>query len=67
MRIQIIPWWFWVGFGFSRPPRDSSMSLIYDWYLLLGFIEIRRFHNLKSDDIEKLHSIWDSERAKYVS
>ena len=45
--------WFpdWKGFGFKRSVH--GMTLIYDWYLWLGFWEIRKWHELKDGDIER--------------
>ena len=35
--------WFpeWIGFEIRKP--KFGMSIIYDWYFLLGFWEIRRW------------------------
>ena len=45
--------WFpeWKGSGFKR--SVYGMTLIYDWYLWLGFWEIRKWHELKPGDIER--------------
>ena len=29
------------------------MALIFDWYLWLGFLEIRQWHDLKEGDIAR--------------
>ena len=45
--------WFpeYQGFGFIR--AMLGLGLIYDWYLYLGFWEIRKWHDLKDGDIER--------------
>lgn len=37
--------WFprWLGVYFMRVPLESDMSYIYQWYLVLGFWEVRKW------------------------
>ena len=41
-KYQIVRWSEWHGIGFLRPKR-SAMILIYDWFLYLGWWEIRKW------------------------
>lgn len=43
----------WQGFHFRK--AVYGLALIYDWYLWIGFFEIRRWHNLKDGDIEAVN------------
>ena len=50
--IQIVNWFpIWKGLKFKRtnPEADTNASyfLMYKWYILLGFWEIRKFMTLK--------------------
>jgi hypothetical protein len=43
-KIQIVNWFpEWKGLALGR--WKGSMRFIYDWSLVLGFIEIRKWHN----------------------
>lgn len=46
----------WEGIFFV--PATCGMKLIYDWYLSLGWIEIRRWHTLKPGDIDAYNKEW---------
>jgi len=49
-KYQYISWFpRWHVSGFIK--AKYGMSLIYDWYLCLGFWEIRKWHELKDGDI----------------
>jgi hypothetical protein len=43
-RYQFI-WWFpcWNGFHFTR--FKLGLALIYEWSLMLGYVEIRKWRN----------------------
>jgi len=49
--------WFpeWQGFGFAR--ATGAMALIFDWYIWLGFWEIRKWHELKEGDIDRYNEL----------
>lgn len=50
-RYQFINWFpKWQGFHFRK--AVYGLALLYDWYLWLGFWEIRRWHNSRKGDIE---------------
>lgn len=48
---QFVKWFpAWQGFDFIK--STWGLTLIYDWYLFLGFWEVRKWHDLKDGDIE---------------
>lgn len=51
MRLQFVLWRDWQGFHFAR--ASQGLALVYDWYAVLGWLEIRKWHNLKHGDDEK--------------
>ena len=54
-RYQFVSWFpLWQGFHFLR--SFYGLTLIYDWYLFLGFWEIRKWHDLKDGDIERYNA-----------
>jgi hypothetical protein len=49
-KYQWVNWWpEWVGFHFIK--SVFAMKLIYDWYLFLGFWELRKWHDFKEEDL----------------
>lgn len=45
-KYQFIKWFpEWCGVGFKIPQAGSGFRLIYDWFLWLGFWEIRKWNN----------------------
>ena len=41
-RFQLVWWWpAWQGVGLLRP--TDSLRVIYQWHLVLGFVEVRRW------------------------
>ena len=51
-KYQLVHWFpCWCGFGFVRAMH--GIALIYDWFLWLGFWEVRKWHVLKEGDIER--------------
>jgi hypothetical protein len=43
-KYQIIVWFpKWCGLGFLYPDGASGVSLIYDWFLWIMFIEVRKW------------------------
>jgi hypothetical protein len=45
---QVINWFpKWAGWAqFKRlDPKQTDLALIYDWFLWIGFWEIRKWHN----------------------
>lgn len=44
----------WQGVHFRK--AAWGMALIFDWYLWLGFLEIRQWHDLKDGDIERYNA-----------
>jgi len=58
MKYQLINWFpEWQGIGFIK--STYGLALIYDWYLYLGYLEVRKWHDLKNSDIEKYNKITD--------
>lgn len=49
--LQIIWHKAWQGIHFRKAAYE--LSLVYDWYLWLGFLELRKWHVLKQGDIER--------------
>ena len=47
---QFLYHYAWVGFHFIK--SKDGLSLIYNWYLFLGYWELRRWHDLKAGEIE---------------
>jgi hypothetical protein len=50
-----IVWWLphWIGVGFTcLEPAVTDMAYLYDWYLCLGFVEIRKRTKRKLTDIK---------------
>ena len=52
MKIQFVSWFpYWKGFMFKRtnPATDTNAGyfLIYKWFVVIGFWEIRKFMNPK--------------------
>ena len=55
-KYQFVSWFpEWVGFSFFRPIR--ALTLIYDWYLFLGFWEIRKWHDELRDLIKAIEQV----------
>jgi len=41
---QFVSWWpDWHGFHFLKPDPKSGYARIYEWYLYLGWWEIRKW------------------------
>lgn len=45
---QILWSWEWQGIHFRRAVH--SMKMVYDWYLWIGFFEIRKYHTIIEED-----------------
>jgi len=47
LNIQLIKWFpKWQGFYFIKlDPSKTNIALIYDWFLYIGFWEMRKFKN----------------------
>jgi hypothetical protein len=51
MKLQFVNWWGekkWQGFGFikvSGNNTNSAFYVCYEWTILLGYLEIRKFRN----------------------
>ena len=45
--LQFVSWWpHWLGFFFTRlDAAKTDMAYVYEWYLGLGFWEIRKWSN----------------------
>lgn len=44
---QLVRWFpEWQGFHFMRVSTDSDWQYIYEWYLWLGFWEVRKWSKL---------------------
>ena len=55
-RFQFVWWSGWPGLHFGRWPKDSSWSLIYDWHLFIGWLEIRKWHILTEHEKRELET-----------
>jgi hypothetical protein len=42
-------------FGFTHFKKDSCWSLIYDWIMSIGFLEIRKWHALKPGEVDRFN------------
>ena len=53
-RYQFVVWFpRWVGLKFVRlDPDKTFMAYVFDWYLVLGFWEIRRWTDRKLPDAQ---------------
>ncbi len=59
-RYQFVNWFpSWHGFHFYRPL--FGMHLLYDWYLYLGWCEIRKWHKLKAGEMEAYRQQCDAD------
>lgn len=48
-KYQIVRWFpKWIGFHYGK--WEGGMSLVYEWSLGLGFIEIRKWHKDELED-----------------
>lgn len=50
--------WFPEYKGVSFKKATGSLSLIFDWYIWLGFWEIRKWHDLKNGEVEAYNKSW---------
>lgn len=63
-KFQIVWWHKWQGFHFRR--AMFGLALIYDWYIWLGFLEIRKWHNMKPGEIERYMTSSDTIRREMM-
>ena len=53
---QFIFWNKWRGFSLKKQAdKNSSWKYIYDWFLNLGFFEIRKWHKLTDKEKRTLN------------
>jgi len=56
--LQFVNWFpEWHGFAFLLANKKSDLRYIYDWFLYLGFWEIRKWHKLTDKDRDALKGL----------
>ena len=60
-KYQFVRWFpSYKGFGYKK--AIGALALIFDWYIWLGFWEIRKWHHLKNGEAEVYNAVQGNEQ-----